>query len=200
MRRYSFFSGLLTCALGLGCTSTHAQVQAAGAITAANAAGSTKATVMISVGPKHPALLKGSFFQIYDVSSRVAADWGTEFATMKAAKISDHVIWQWTALADPSTGTYQTYYPTGMPGFTKLAGLASTDPVGDSLAQAAAAGMQVWLGLCWSDDWWTYYANDQAWLDQRPPTHPDCGRTLEPLWREIRQHHRRLLPPHGGGQ
>jgi hypothetical protein len=46
-------------------------------------------------------------------------------------------------------------------------GITSSDPVDDSLARAATAGMQVWLGLVWSDEWWQKYANDSQWLDKQ---------------------------------
>jgi len=101
---------------------------------------------------------EGSFFQPYLTNSWTATNFATEFQYMKDVKM-DHVIWQWTVDSLPSRKW--TYYPTTMAGFTQT---NSYDAVGTSLAQAQAKGLKVWLGLNWTDDWWSHYANDNVWL------------------------------------
>jgi hypothetical protein len=101
---------------------------------------------------------QGSFFQPYLTDSWSATNFATEFQYMKDVKM-DHVIWQWTVDSLPSRKW--TYYPTTMAGFTQH---NTYDAVGTSLAQAQAKGLKVWLGLNWTDDWWSHYANDNVWL------------------------------------
>ena len=78
---------------------------------------------------------------------------------MKSVKM-DHVIWQWTVDSLPSRKW--TYYPTSIAGYTQH---NTYDAVGTSLAEAKAKGLTVWLGLNWTDDWWSKGASDDVWLN-----------------------------------
>jgi len=108
--------------------------------------------------PANKNVWEGSFFQPYLTDSWSATNFATEFQYMKDVKM-DHVIWQWTVDSLPTRKW--TYYPTNLPGYTQI---NSYDAVGVSLAQAQIKGLKVWLGLNWTDDWWTHYANDNVWL------------------------------------
>lgn len=100
--------------------------------------------------------LSGSFFQVYLVNGWKRAEFDKNFRVLKNRGM-DHVIWQWTA----DSFHKKTYYPTAMSGWENELGY---DAVGISLASAKATGLQVWLGLNWTDDWWNHYANDKDWL------------------------------------
>lgn len=107
--------------------------------------------------PTPPVLIEGSFIQPYLSGSWSLSNFNIEYSYMINAKVKDHIIWQWTA--DSKTKT--AYYPTKLPGWRQC---NSGDPVMDSLQSAKAKGIQVWLGLNNSDDWWNNYANNDAWL------------------------------------
>jgi hypothetical protein len=108
--------------------------------------------------PANKNVWEGSFFQPSLTDAWSATNFATEFQYMKDVKM-DHVIWQWTVDSLPTRKW--TYYPTTLSGYTQI---NSYDAVGASLAQAQIKGIKVWLGLNWTDDWWTHYANDNVWL------------------------------------
>ena len=118
--------------------------------------GRMPALIPASTTGNDPNVWQGSFFQPYLTDSWTATNFATEFQYMKNVKM-DHVIWQWTV----DSKNMWTYYPTAMSGFRQH---NSYDAVGVSLAQAQARGLKAWLGLNWTDDWWTKYANDNTWL------------------------------------
>ncbi len=92
---------------------------------------------------------------------------------MKNVKMN-HFIWQWTV--DSLSTRKWTYYPTALTGFVQH---NAYDAVGTSLAEAKAAGLQVWLGLNWTDDWWNKAANDEAWLTNEFDL---SNRIIDELW------------------
>jgi hypothetical protein len=106
-------------------------------------------------------IIQGSYFQPDLVADWSPTQFANEFQYMNNVKM-DHAIWQWTV--DSTAGHNWTYYPTKMRGFKQH---NSTDAVGRSLAQAQAKGLKVWLGLNWSDEWWTKGANDPTWLNNQ---------------------------------
>lgn len=107
-----------------------------------------------------PTTISGTFFQPWLVEGWQQADWQNELSDLKAAGVTDHIIWQWTVDSFNKTA----YYPTKISGLKQVEGMALTDPVETSLIQAQKAGLKVWLGLNWTDDWWKKYANDETWL------------------------------------
>ncbi len=108
-----------------------------------------------------PSKLTGTFFQPWFVEGWKSADWARLFDELRAAGVDDHVIWQWTA----DSLNKVTWYPTKLEGYAMVENTAVPDPVGESLALAKKAGLTVWLGLNWTDDWWNRYANDPEWLE-----------------------------------
>ena len=106
------------------------------------------------------AVISGTFFQPWIVSTPTytSSRWDLELSDLKNASVNDHIIWQWTVDSTPKTR--KAYYPTTLANFSK----PSNDQVAYSLAAAQKAGIKVWLGLNWNDEWWTYYANNVTWL------------------------------------
>jgi hypothetical protein len=117
--------------------------------------------------------LAGSFWQPDLVAAWTSGQWSTEFGYMGAVKM-DHGIWQWTV--DSTAGRNWTFYPTKMRGFRQH---NRVDAVARSLAAAKTAGLGVWLGLNWTDDWWAKGTLDQAWLDQQFTV---AANTAKELW------------------
>ncbi|HAR62119.1 MAG: hypothetical protein DKM50_08170 [Candidatus Margulisiibacteriota bacterium] len=101
--------------------------------------------------------LSGSFIQPWLVESWTSSNFTTELQYMDNVHM-DHFIWQWTVDSTPST--MKAYYPTELAKFTGTA----TDPVGLSLEAAKTQGLKVWLGLNYTNDWWSKGANDDVWL------------------------------------
>ena len=109
-----------------------------------------------------PRRISGSFVQPWFVTGWTAGDWASEMADLKAAGVDDHLIWQWTVNSDGGTA----YYPTRLEGYSMLSGMALPDPIATCLAEAQKAGLKVWLGLNSNGEWWSKYANDEAWLEK----------------------------------
>jgi hypothetical protein len=130
----------------------------AGKPATATPAGPTPTLIPTATNGNDPNVWQGSFFQPYLVTSWTATNFDTEYQYMLDVRM-DHIIWQWTVDSTPSQMC--AFYPTSISGFTEC---CSGDPVLLSLQRAQAKGIKVWLGLNWTDDWWSHYANDQAWL------------------------------------
>ncbi|WP_270888310.1 DUF4434 domain-containing protein [Pedococcus sp. 5OH_020] len=101
----------------------------------------------------------GSFIQPDLVDRWTDAQLSAEMRVLKKACITEEVI-QWTADTGASPAT-RIYPSSQAPQSTK------TDVVGRILAAAHRQGIKVYLGLQTNNDWWTNYANDQAWLDEQ---------------------------------
>ena len=123
--------------------------------TAATAAAEEQNEDYFAYSPKM-ALLKGSFFQPFLVTEWGVRKFVDQYRYIAERKL-DHVIWQWTA----DSMNKVAYYPTKIDGWQG----SDVDLVGDSLAAAKATGIKVWLGLNWTDAWWSHYANERSWLE-----------------------------------
>jgi hypothetical protein len=109
-----------------------------------------------------PTILDGSFIQPSLSGWWTTANFATEYGWMNGVRMN-HEMWQWTV--DSSARKMCTYYPSAISAFPKQCQRNGRgDPVYDSLIEAQKAGLVVWLGLNWSDEWWNNYANDNAWL------------------------------------
>ncbi len=106
---------------------------------------------------RHPIAI-GTFIQWYLVKDWTDARWQSEFRNLKAAGMTIVVL-------EPTVDSqaHVAYYPTTMPGYTLAAGYG--DIVDACLRNAQNAGIQVFLGLNFNDDWWRKGASDPSWLD-----------------------------------
>ncbi len=105
----------------------------------------------------HPAAV-GTFIQWYLVKDWDDAKWRSEFRYMQEVGMRSLVF---APTADSKA--HVTYYPTRLPGFQLAEGYP--DLVDACLRNAEKAGIRVFLGLNFNDDWWHKSANDPAWLD-----------------------------------
>ncbi len=107
-----------------------------------------------------PALISGSFVQPWFFENWTAARWDAALSALKRAGAADHIIIQWTV----DSRAKRAWYATRLRGFS--AAVSGADPVAVCLGQAQKAGIKVWLGLNWNEDWWQKYADDKVWLDR----------------------------------
>jgi hypothetical protein len=87
--------------------------------------------------------------------------WAAEYDAMRQVRMN-HIVLQWAV--NSTASVMRTYYPTKMAGFRQQ---GTVDAVGRALTGAHQAGLTVWLGLNWTDDWWSKGTLDQAWLDKQ---------------------------------
>jgi len=113
----------------------------------------------------------GSFIQPPLVDGWSDAELASEYTHLKNACITTQIL-QWTANSKQHTTTYTT----GMAGYTKS---SSTEIPERVLSQAAAAGVDVYVGLQVNDDWWTKSAKDNAWLTSEAAT---ANALADELW------------------
>ncbi|MEI2810987.1 MAG: DUF4434 domain-containing protein [Nocardioides sp.] len=100
--------------------------------------------------------LAGSFIQPWLADGWSGAQLAREMAVLRRACI-DTVILQWTA----DSGMKSATFATGMRGWRKT---SATDIPDRLLSAAAAAGVQVYVGLQVNDRWWSKRARDPRWL------------------------------------
>jgi len=105
---------------------------------------------------KHPVAL-GTFLQWFLAKDWDDARWQSEFRAMREVGMRILVF------APTVDSTHKrAYYPTQLPGHRQAEGYP--DVVDACLRNAQAAGIQVFLGLNFHDDWWKKAVRDPAWL------------------------------------
>lgn len=105
---------------------------------------------------KHPVAI-GTFLQWFLVKDWDDARWRAEFRAMQ--EVGMHTL----VFAPTVDSTRKrAYYPTRIPGYQQAEGYP--DVVAACLRNAQAAGIKVFLGLNFHDDWWKKAARDPAWL------------------------------------
>lgn len=108
--------------------------------------------------------ISGSIFQPVYGQGWTQSDWEAEFDRMKDVGM-DHLILQWTIQKD--TETKEVYFRSSV--YTSDAGWFvpnDHDMLNDLLTAAQNKGIDVWVGINWSDDWWAKAGTDFAWLDR----------------------------------
>lgn len=108
------------------------------------------------------AVISGSIVQPVYAHSFTESDWEDTFSSMKDVGM-DHAILQWSIQSDASTK--EVYYTSSL--YNSAAGYYmpnSHDTLDDMLTAADAQGIDVWVGMNWSDDWWTKAGTDYTWL------------------------------------
>lgn len=98
----------------------------------------------------------GSFIQWYLAKTWNDATWQAEFRYMRELKMSYLVF-------APTVETGAAYYPTQIPGVKEAE--PGRDVVDACLRNAQRAGIKVFLGLNFHEDWWKKGASEPAWLD-----------------------------------
>jgi hypothetical protein len=123
---------------------------------------------VVNIDPGSAGRLGGSFIQPDLLDKWSDATLNTELTSMKNLHLS-HLVVQWAANDhDKRAGGQKTaVYPTQQPGYVRN---TSTDVIERTLRAADAAGVDVWVGLPVSDDWWNVYAYDPWWLDNEATT------------------------------
>ncbi len=119
----------------------------------------------------------GSFLQPNLGDQWTEAQWVTELDNMKQVCITQLII-QWTADSLHKT----TIYPSKLDGYTQN---TKQDVVGIALTQADKSGIDIYLGLQISDDWWNHYANDDTWLKNEAVI---AEQVADELWSTYQQH------------
>lgn len=111
----------------------------------------------VSGSAQTPLFSQGTFIQPWTLDGYTeAVQWEHEFALMKDVDLS-LVILQWTADSKAQT----TIYDTAMPGWQRS---APYDEVDRLLSYAEQNGFQVFLGLAFSEDWWSMEGSNREWM------------------------------------
>jgi hypothetical protein len=113
------------------------------------------ASVAAAEQPKTRVMPNGTFIQWYLVKNWDDATWQAEFRNLRELKMSYLVF-------APTVETGQSYYPSQIPGVKEAA--PGNDVVDACLRNAERAGVKVFLGLNFHEDWWKKGPNDPPWL------------------------------------
>jgi hypothetical protein len=100
--------------------------------------------------------LTGSFLQPWLVEGCTPEQWDAELRHLREACISE-VVLQWTADSGANTAIYPSDILASGP-------TESADVLTRALIAAERVGVDVYVGLQVSDEWWRTYANDRTWL------------------------------------
>lgn len=112
--------------------------------------------------PQSPVLISGSIFQPVYAHSWTQSDFEAEFDRMKDVGM-DHMIMQWTIQRDALTK--EVYYTSALyNGTTGYFIPNNHDMLSELLTAAQNKGIDIWVGISWSDDWWTKASTDFTWL------------------------------------
>ncbi|MFC4047842.1 DUF4434 domain-containing protein [Dactylosporangium siamense] len=141
----------------------------------------TASAAPVNLDPSGAGRLNGSFIQPALVDTWSNATLNAELAAMKAKHMS-HVVLQWTANSyDKGLGGQRSaVFPTSQSGYVRS---TNTDVVARLLAAANATGMEVYIGLQVSDQWWNVYANDANWINNEVATATALARELAGKYR-----------------
>lgn len=116
-----------------------------------------------------PAVIKsdGTFIQWWLVRDWDDEMWQKEFQILKEAQM-EYVILQPLAFyifdAELQAWVTETVYPSAIEGFRRMEGYG--DVVDSCLRNAQKAGLKVFLGLNFSDEWWSR-RHDAQWINSR---------------------------------
>lgn len=147
----------------------------------------TLATAASFNGKEHP-VAKGTFIQSWLVKDWDDQDWIKEYQALKEAGM-EYIVLSPTAFEkkDDKTGlkTVQTIYPTKIKEFQNIGEDSQgmqVDIVEACLKNAQEAGIKVFLGLNFSDEWWSK-RNDTAWIFDRVE---EGNKIADELWNRYR--------------
>ncbi len=111
---------------------------------------------LVAAAPRHPVAV-GTFIQWYLARDWTDAQWQAEFGRMREVGMS------YLVFAPTFEGNDQkAYYPTRIAGAKEAPGAGHL--VEACLRNAEKAGIRVFLGLNFHEDWWKKSARDPAWL------------------------------------
>ncbi|MET7402084.1 DUF4434 domain-containing protein [Dactylosporangium sp. NPDC005572] len=134
-------------------------------------------TVLAVPQPAHAATcttnprISGSFIQPDLVAGWTNTQLATEYTKLLDACVNTQIL-QWTADSKAHTATYDT----GLTGYTWS---TATDIPDRVLSRAESAGVNVFVGLQVSADWWVNYADSTTWLDAEADLAKDLA---DELW------------------
>jgi hypothetical protein len=120
-------------------------------------------------------IVQGTFLQGTAPLDWTAAQWDSELKNMTAVNMRELVL-QWSLQVDDN----RAFYPSSIPGYAQAVsqGGLPVDVVGNTLANAKAHGMRVWLGLQIDQAWFTNN-NDPNYLNLQAPL---AERVADELW------------------